>query len=48
MVFTETISLKTKGFCDIINITLQVFSIVKPSPVEKMIEKLLAIKGGWT
>lgn len=34
MLLTETISINTKGFCDIINITPQVFSIVKQSPVE--------------
>jgi secondary thiamine-phosphate synthase enzyme len=33
MIFTETISLNTKGFCDIINITPQVFSILKQSSV---------------
>jgi secondary thiamine-phosphate synthase enzyme len=33
MNFTKTISLNTKGFCDIINITPQVFSIVKESSV---------------
>ncbi|MFZ2399646.1 MAG: secondary thiamine-phosphate synthase enzyme YjbQ [Smithella sp.] len=33
MVFTETISINTKGFCDIINITPQVLSISKQSPV---------------
>jgi secondary thiamine-phosphate synthase enzyme len=33
MPFIETISLSTKGFCDIINITPQVFSILKQSSV---------------
>jgi len=33
MILTETISLNTKGFCDIINITPQVFSILKQSSV---------------
>jgi len=33
MIFTETISLSTKGLCDIINITPQVLSIVKKSSV---------------
>ena len=33
MNFTKTISLNTKGFCDIINITPQVFSILKQSSV---------------
>jgi len=33
MVFTETIALNTKGFCDMINITPQVFSIVNQSSV---------------
>jgi secondary thiamine-phosphate synthase enzyme len=33
MIITETISIHTKGFCDIINITPQVFSIVKQSSV---------------
>jgi secondary thiamine-phosphate synthase enzyme len=31
MIITETISLNTKGFCDIIDITPQVLSIVKQS-----------------
>jgi secondary thiamine-phosphate synthase enzyme len=34
MLLTETISINTKGFCDIINITPQVFSIVKQSSIE--------------
>ena len=33
MIIVETISINTKGFCDIINITPQVFSILKKSPV---------------
>ena len=33
MVFTKTISLNTKGFCDIININPQVFAVLKQSPV---------------
>lgn len=33
MVLTKTISIKTKGFCDIINITPQVASILKDSSV---------------
>ena len=33
MIITETISINTKGFCDIINITPQVFPILKQSPV---------------
>ena len=33
MIYTETISLNTKGLCDIINITPQVLSIVKKSSV---------------
>jgi len=33
LIFTETISLSTKGFCDIINITQQVLSILKKSSV---------------
>jgi len=33
MVITETISINTKGFCDIINITPQVLSIVEQSSV---------------
>ena len=33
MILTERISLNTKGFCDIINITPQVFSILKQSSV---------------
>jgi secondary thiamine-phosphate synthase enzyme len=33
MVITETISIKTKGFCDIINITPQVLSIIEQSSV---------------
>jgi secondary thiamine-phosphate synthase enzyme len=33
MIITETISINTKGFCDIINITPEVFSIVKKSSV---------------
>ena len=33
MILTETISLNTKGFCDIINITPQVLSIVEQSSV---------------
>jgi len=33
MLITKTISVNTKGFCDIINITPQVFSILKESSV---------------
>jgi secondary thiamine-phosphate synthase enzyme len=33
MIFTDTISVDTKGFCDIINITPQVSSILKQSRV---------------
>lgn len=33
MIITETISLSTKGFCDIINITPQVLSILKHSSI---------------
>jgi secondary thiamine-phosphate synthase enzyme len=33
MIFTEKISINTKGFCDIINITPQVLSILKQSSV---------------
>jgi secondary thiamine-phosphate synthase enzyme len=33
MIITATIAINTKGFCDIINITPQVFSIVKESSV---------------
>ena len=33
MIITETISINTKGFCDIINITPQVLSIVEQSSV---------------
>jgi len=33
MVITETISINTKGFCDIINITPQVLSIIEQSSV---------------
>jgi secondary thiamine-phosphate synthase enzyme len=33
MVFTATVSISTKGFCDIVNIMPQVVSILKQSPV---------------
>ena len=33
MIFTDTISIETKGFCDIINITPQISSILKQSQI---------------
>ncbi len=35
MVYSEKITLKTKGFCDIINITERVSHILKESPIER-------------